>query len=331
MGRFVLQTKIGQLRKSIAESFSRIGSYLTLTNGLGYTDFNSDAERFFIDILNVTYGYALRDVNAEKPNFPAIDLADDRKKVCFQVTTSGTNKKFIETIRVFKKNKLDEKYDKLIFLIISASDEITSKSTGVYTQVINLTELLRDISNLSDNDIEYLDGYVKEFLRERDDSGLGVKRGITFTLGRADSFIKWSEIDGSDIDDMRKDLKNFAEKLSDLTNQQRAYVNFLVTFGHAPKGGHYWDNYDNLYIPSALEQQHYKGLEMFNSIKALDLVHLDDEYDQHGDERYVTALVLSYRGAVDDFNYIAKIKQYLNGNAESIRRVFINCDFTSLN
>lgn len=326
-----MQTKIGQRKRSIAESFSRIGNYLTLTNGLGYTEFNSDAERFFIDILNVTYGYSLRDMNIEKPNFPAIDLADDRKKVCIQVTTTGTNQKFIDTIKVFNNNKLNEKYEKLVFVVLSSSDSITKKTSGIQSQVVNLSTLLRDISNLSDQDIEYLDDYIKEYLLERDDSGSGLKKGITYTLGNATAFVKWSQLEPEDTDSLRQDLKGFAETLSNLTNQQRSYIFFLVTFGHTPQTGQYWDKSDHIYVPSALEQQHYSGLDLFNSVKALNLVHLDDEYDQHGDERYVTALVVSYRGAIDDFNYIAKIKSFLAGDSAKLRRIFINCDFTPLN
>lgn len=326
-----MQTKIGELKRSVAESLARIGNYLTIANASGYTDFNSDAERFFIEILNVTYDYALRDVNCEKPNHPAIDLADDRKRICFQVTTTGDNAKFKETLRVFEKNGFEKKYDKLYFMILSASDSITSKSTIVATEIINLSELSRDIGNLSDNDVVYIDSYIKGFLRERDDSGLGLNHAITYTLGNADKFIKWSGVESDDENNMRKDLKALARKLSELTNAQRVYVNFLVNFGHTPKYGAFYEKEDHIYVPTDLEQQHFMGIQLYNSLKALDLVQLDDEYDQHGDDRYVTAIDISYRGLIDDFNYIAKIKQFLNGNPESLRRIFINCDFTALN
>lgn len=322
--------KIGELKRSIAESFSAIGNYLTITNGSGYTDFNSDAERFFIEILNVTYDYALRDVNCEKPNFPAIDLADDRRRVCFQVTTSGTNEKFKETIRIFKKNKFEEKYTKLFFMILNAEHSITAKS-DVDTEIIDLTRLNRDIGGLSDNDIDYLDKYIKDFLRVRDNSNLGMNYGTTYTLGNAQKFIEWANVDSSDEDNMRKDLKALAIKLSELNNAQRVYVNFLVNSGHTPKTGSYWDRDDHIYIPTDLEQQNFTGLRLFNSLKALDLVKLDDDYDQHGDERYSTAIDIHFRGLVPDFNYIAKIKSFLGGETNALRRVFINCDFSALN
>lgn len=325
-----MQTKVGELKRSIAESFSRIGNYLTLTNAVGYTDFNSDAERFFIEILNVAYNCALRELNMEKPNFPAIDLADDRRKQCFQVTTSGTNDKYRETLKIYKKYEFHKKYSTLNFLILSSSDRITATDKEVNTKIINLSDLLQKIGGLPDEDIYYLDSYIKEYLRERDNTDSSPKHGITYTLRQAARFKRWADLDPECESDLSTDLKNFAATLSELTNDQRSYIHFLATKGHFPSRG--WDSDNSIMIPTNLEQEHYRhqGVKLFNSLKAMDLVKLDDDYDQHGDERYVTAIMLTYRGLLDDFNLFAKLKKFVGDNPEKMRRMFINCDFSCL-
>lgn len=324
-----MQTKIGELKRSIAESFVRIGDYLTLTNALGYTDFNSDAERFFIDILNVTYNCALRELNVEKPNFPAIDLADDRKRKCFQVTTSGTNDKFKETLRIYKNYEFHKKYDTLNFLILSTVDRVTATDKDVATRVINLSDLLKDISSLADEDIIYLEGYIKEYLRQRDNTDSSPKHGITYILRKAERFKRWADLDAEDENVLSSDLKSFATALSDLTNDQRSYIHFLVTKGHFPSRG--W-NGDSIYMPTDLAREHYgdQGVRLFNSLKAMDLVRLDDDYDQHGDERYVTAIVLASHGMLSDFDLFGELRKFTGNNPERMRRIFINCDFSCL-
>jgi len=318
------------LKRNIADSFTRIEKYLTFTNAIGYTDFNSDAERFFIEILDTTYDYRLKELNAEKPNFPAIDLADNRQRICIQVTTTGDNAKFRDTLAVYKRNGFNEKYDELIFLILSTDHRITATDNKVKTRILSLKDLFKDIGALKDKDIEYIDSYLKDYLREQNASDNSPKHGITYTLGSAKKFIKWSNIEDEDI--LKSDLKLFAEKLSELTNNQRSYLHFLVTKGHTPTTRSYHDRSDHIVVPSALERAHYgaEGNDIYNSLKAEDLVVLDDEYDQNDDERYVTALMPRYRGETEDFNLFAQIKNFLKADVSKLRRVFINCDFSCL-
>lgn len=326
-----METKVGMMKKSIASSLTRFGDYLTFTNSSGYTDFNSDAERFFIEILNTTFGCALRELNAEKPNFPAIDLADNRRKICFQVTTTGDNTKFKDTIKTYKKNGFDKVYNELIFLILSADHKVTASDNTVATQVFSLKDLYKKITALSDEDIQYIDSYIKDNLIEKATATNPLKHGINYVLGRANRFKRWSDIEDDEL--LGEDLKKFAIALSGLTDDQRRYIHFLVSKGHFPaRGTSYYDRDDHIILPAPLEQEVYgpRGVQLFNSLKALDLVVLEDEYDQNGDNRYVTAIEPRFRGEVDDFNLFARIRKFLNDDVSKLRRVFLNCDFSCL-
>ena len=53
------------------------------------------------------------------PNYPAIDLADDKRRISIQVTADNSLEKINRTFEVFKNSKenLIERYDKVIFFM----------------------------------------------------------------------------------------------------------------------------------------------------------------------------------------------------------------------
>ena len=56
---------------------------------MGRTDFNRVSETILIPLLSKVYGYShLRNLNAEKDNFPSIDLGDDYARVAYQITAT---------------------------------------------------------------------------------------------------------------------------------------------------------------------------------------------------------------------------------------------------
>lgn len=62
---------------------------------------------------------ALRSMNAEKKNFPGIDLADDTKRVAIQVTASTDLDKVKTTLDTFLRHRLNAKYDRLIVYVLT--------------------------------------------------------------------------------------------------------------------------------------------------------------------------------------------------------------------
>lgn len=75
----------------------RLITQVKLNNSVGLTDINSAAEDFFADLLNLVFGTNLVNLNLEKLNFPAIDLGDDKKRVCYQVTSTNDKPKIQKT------------------------------------------------------------------------------------------------------------------------------------------------------------------------------------------------------------------------------------------
>lgn len=85
---------------------------------------NIHAESFIIPVLNETFGLNLENLNStQQKNFPAIDLADFKNRVAFQVTSTNDISKIESTIEKFFKYELDKTFDVLYFYIITHKKE----------------------------------------------------------------------------------------------------------------------------------------------------------------------------------------------------------------
>jgi hypothetical protein len=81
---------------------------------------NIHAESFLIPVLNEIYGLQLENLNStQRKNFPAVDLADFKNRVAFQITATSSLDKIKSTLESFKKHNLSEHFDVLYFYIIT--------------------------------------------------------------------------------------------------------------------------------------------------------------------------------------------------------------------
>jgi len=89
-------------------------------NASNLYDINIHAEGFLIPILNEVFGLRLENLNiTQKKNYPAIDLADFKNRVAFQVTATSDFDKIKTTLEKFKDQKLNEAFDVLYIYIIT--------------------------------------------------------------------------------------------------------------------------------------------------------------------------------------------------------------------
>jgi hypothetical protein len=85
---------------------------------------NIHAESFIIPVLNETFGLNLENLNStQRKNFPAIDLADFKNRVAFQVTATSDFSKIEDTIKKFFSHDLHKRFDILYFYIITHKKE----------------------------------------------------------------------------------------------------------------------------------------------------------------------------------------------------------------
>lgn len=119
-----------QLTKDIVAGLSHLRATMETLAGIGFFDANVASEDFFRDMLNLVFGYSLVNLNHETPNHAAIDLGDQGKRLCFQVTSERRLAKIRRTLDGFLAHKLERTYDRLKVLIIG-------KRTGEYKALKN--------------------------------------------------------------------------------------------------------------------------------------------------------------------------------------------------
>lgn len=112
--------------KEIAESLALLSKEVTILNAINLYDINIVAEDFFSGLLNLIYGYELKNVNNLEKNAPAIDLFDSKNRISIQVTSDNSSMKINHTIKEFNNNKSYESYDRLVVLILTQKKNYTT-------------------------------------------------------------------------------------------------------------------------------------------------------------------------------------------------------------
>ena len=130
-------------------------------NSSNLYDINIHAEGFLIPVLNEVFGLRLENLNTtQKKNFPAIDLADFKNRVAFQVTATSDFDKIKTTLEKFKEHKLNSAFDVLyIYIITHKKDKYNDDKLRPYLtkdfvfstseNVIDKDNLLQKITSLS--------------------------------------------------------------------------------------------------------------------------------------------------------------------------------------
>ena len=142
-------------KDDLAFRFATLSTYISLNSRLSLFDIHRNMETFFIKLLNMLYGWNLKDLNIEKANHPAIDLGDIDIGQAVQVTADGSISKMKETLKKLEAHGLNETYIKIAFVIISAQQKrfLSKKESKEYEiSVINLDDLLMKICHICDEE-----------------------------------------------------------------------------------------------------------------------------------------------------------------------------------
>lgn len=157
--------EISEIRKHIISWIYDID----VENARLYFDINKVSEGIALRILNLIYGFNLKDLNDEKMNFPGIDLGDeDSAKIAFQITSDNHARKIKDTLNTFKDLGLDKRFSNGIkFLILRTRKKRFSKIEG-YDDIFDISndvwypsDLIREIEKIYYED-------PKKFLRIKD-------------------------------------------------------------------------------------------------------------------------------------------------------------------
>ena len=102
--------------QEITTALAILAHKVEINASLNLTDINLGAENFYRDLLNLSLGLQLKNINTIDPNAKAIDLGDTKNKLAIQVTSTSSFKKTKETVQGFIEGKRYEQYDRLYIL-----------------------------------------------------------------------------------------------------------------------------------------------------------------------------------------------------------------------
>jgi hypothetical protein len=155
--------KSRDIKTQLKKYFTYLGILIEEENLEGRTDINNECEDIFKEILNIIYDLNLENMNEVKINYPAIDLGDEKNKVCYQITSNVSKKKIDETIKKFDDHKLYRKFDEINILFLKTDQRKhyqNSYNGHLNFKILFLSDLLKYISESGKE--EKVLSYLKE-------------------------------------------------------------------------------------------------------------------------------------------------------------------------
>lgn len=157
--------------KNIAENLALLSREVSILNAVNLYDINIIAEDFFPGLLNLIYGYELKNANHLEKNAPAIDLIDQKNRIAVQVTSDNSSTKIRHTIEEFNKNQEYHLYNRLVILILTQKKKYTSNfdTQGLISfekerDIWDVENLIKDIRKLDTEQIKDISDYLSEEL-----------------------------------------------------------------------------------------------------------------------------------------------------------------------
>ena len=128
------------------------------------SDIVGDAIKIFRELLNLVYGFELKEANSEPSHQSAGDLIDMSHSIAIEITTANNIAEIKKTKNLFEQHDLEQGIHKLWILILDTQklsrsyDEL--KTSGYELKIMNLQTLCDEMEHLS---LEKL-GQISEYL-----------------------------------------------------------------------------------------------------------------------------------------------------------------------
>ena len=213
--------------KNIAENLALLSREVSILNAVNLYDINIIAEDFFPGLLNLIYGYELKNANHLEKNAPAIDLIDQKNRIAVQVTSDNSSTKIKHTIEEFNKSQAYHLYDRLVVLILTQKKKYSSNfdTQGLFSfekarDIWDVEKLIKDIRELETAQIKNVSDYLSEELYNKYYSVRETQAGEVDTIIDLIEYISQHRKVNKDREttvdpeyNIYKRFKNFADKL----------------------------------------------------------------------------------------------------------------------
>jgi hypothetical protein len=307
----------------------------------GLYDLNKQSERFFANVLNLTEGWNLINLNDVTKNHPAIDLGDDAARICVQVTSENRIEKINHTILQLCSNNLDKKYDRLIILILGDKKNYKSEFASTCypnfdkkSDIWDIDDLLERIEKLSIEKLQALQQYLSVELAPIINS-LALKNSLFANAEKkldmgpvtCNEFLRFSRFEPDDgyWDDQLKSIKRLYKCIRNYSKQQREYLAFIIIRGKVE--GSRWDERISIF-PGELERllniSQHESSAFFHVLKSDNLAWYDED-DRPGKIR------INY--VQDDFEFFVALRKFCKKQEDGeavLQKIIVDGDFTLL-
>lgn len=159
--------------ENIIRSLGGLCSQVRLCSSLNLNNLSIHCENFYRDLLNLVYGYNLKNINIDVANVDTVDLGDDHVPIAIQVTATAALSKTRKTVDAFSEKGHARTYKRLVMLIITEKaarrdDEIKSKDGGYVLDVENdiwsIETILKSIQQKPTEDIITISSFLSKEL-----------------------------------------------------------------------------------------------------------------------------------------------------------------------
>lgn len=213
-----------------------LADYLRLSSSQGLTDENHISEDFFCGLLNMIFGYNLKNLNAQNKNHPAVDLGDAASRISFQVTIDSSSTKINETLKKFDAHNLKKDYDRVVVLVIGFKQRRYTANFVCKTinfsrnDIWDLEDLMRKIRDSDSSKLSAVADYLeKELDAKIEGSSIDPTRisdeDIRKVLQAISDFVKTDDTATNAVSKLVKRKRDFIEKKNSLNNISRTLFN----------------------------------------------------------------------------------------------------------
>lgn len=213
---------------------------------------NHDCETFYAKFLNILWNCNFKNTNTGKRNYPAIDLADEGKKIAIQVTSNTSEKKVSKTIEKIIEKEFNKRYETIYMLYIKSiyegkkridvkiNGETSQRNIGNYLKIIGVDDLIEQVDSLDDID-------KLKLLCQCTQKEIGVfrqylKDSSSLLINNAEfQQTPFSSLNGlkpylKDIESFKENLSDFFKQITKLRKEQRKVIFGFLKIAYIKEG-----------------------------------------------------------------------------------------------
>lgn len=329
--------KISEIRQHIAYAVTE----MIYANSVNLTDSSLKLERFFKQVLNVVHGLNLTNTNFDICNFPAIDLKDVSRRICYQISATNTKDKIQKTITRFKAKKMYEDFDELRFLFISNDDPKTASDSDIENPLKtkltfqSVKGLYKEIDGIND------ESRISEIHRVvTSEVVLPEKKGFlppieqpSVNLPSVQRIIDAMNL-GNDFESkqlLETDMINLTNIIDLLVPEQKSVIYKFMTLCSFRENRRGIVEPDEIFIPRRSFFRLFSEAECdwLYSLKLFKLFAEYEEYSTDYDSQEDVVTVI-YRGELDSTNLFGWMKHVVKGDSTKMREMFCMSNYQCL-